>query len=222
MLAAAALVVPAAAWGTTKHRLRTPTCPPPHSYVVLADRTAAVFQLEDPATDFIRQAACSHASRKPFVMKECDNLDCEGPSFSGLTLAGDILAYQRYEYTGSSKYMDATPASWLVQVRDLRTHRLIHSSPTSTSEPPPSKVIGNGPTEGIVVKPDGAVAWIAVDGSHPYSPSLPPTVYQVWKIDRTGRHLLAMGPQIAPSSIALSGNTVYWTDGGAPASAPLY
>ncbi len=222
MPAAVALLVPAAAAGTTKHRRRAPSCPPPHSYVLVADRTAAVFQIEDPITDFTREAACTRTGRKPFVMRECEIINCEGPSFSGLALAGDILAYQRYTYTGSSKYMDATPASWLVQVRDLKTHRLIHSSLTSTSEPPPSNVIGNGPTEGIVVKRDGAVAWIAVDGWHPYSPSPPPTVYQVWKIDRTGQHLLAMGSRIAPSSIALSGNTVYWTDGGAPASAPLY
>jgi len=187
---------------------------------VLADRAAVVFQLENSAIDFFMEAACSHANAKPFVLSECDNLDCEGPGFEGLTLAGNILAYERSDYSGSFKYMNAVPVSWTIQVRDLRTHRLIHSSPTSTSEPPPSKVIGNGPAEGIVVKSNGSVAWIAVDGVHPYAPTLP-TTYQVWKIDRTGQHLLAMSPQIVPNSIALAGGTVYWTNGGAAETVPL-
>jgi hypothetical protein len=187
---------------------------------VLADRAAVLFQLESPAIDFFMEAACSHANAKPFVLSECESLDCEGPGFRGMTLAGNILAYERFDYSGSFKYMNAVPTSWTIQVRDLRTHRLIHSSPTSTSEPPPSKVIGNGPAEGVVVKSNGSVAWIAVDGVHPNAPTLS-TTYQVWKIDRTGQHLLAMGPQIVPDSIALAGSTVYWMNGGAPEMAAL-
>ncbi|MHB8242411.1 MAG: hypothetical protein ACYDHN_10505 [Solirubrobacteraceae bacterium] len=184
---------------------------------MIADRAAVVFQLEDPTIDFFREAACSRASTKPFVLSECESLDCEGPNFDDQTLAGNMLAYERSDHSGSFRYDNAQPTSWVVQVRDLRTHRLIHSSATSTSEPPPSEVIGNGPAQGIVVKSDGSVAWIAVDG---WQPALP-TTYQVWKIDRTGQHLLATSPKIAPDSIALAGNTVYWTNDGAPELAPL-
>jgi hypothetical protein len=225
LVAMAALLAPAAAHGAARHVKRAAACPPPHAHIVLADSAAVLFQLEgfskELDEDTHEEAACSHAGNKPFVFWQCDNLDCEGPVFSEQTLAGPILAYQQYTYEGSSKYQTATPARWLVQVRDLRTHRLIHSSPTSTSEPPPSTVIGNGSTVGIVVKSDGSVAWIAVDGEHPYAPTLP-TTYQVWKLDRTGQHLLDMGTEIVPHSIALAGSTVYWTDGGAPSMAPLY
>jgi hypothetical protein len=220
LMVAVALLAPAAAHGATKHHKRPLTCPPPHADILLRDRTAVVFQLENLATDFFRKAVCSTASTKPYVLVECESLDCEGPSVADETLAGNILAYARYEYSGSFKYMTAAPSSQLIQVRDLRTHRLIHSSPTSTSPPPPLDVIGNGGADGIVVKSDGSVAWIAVDGAHPYLPSLP-TTYQVWKIDQSGQHLLAMGTQIVPNSIALAGSTVYWTDGGVPSSAPL-
>jgi hypothetical protein len=221
LIAAAAILAPAAAHGATKrHKPIRTHCPPPRAHVLLRDSTAVVFQLENPARVFFREAACSNASTKPYVLRECESLDCEGPAVASQTLAGNVLAYALYGHSGSSKYMDEEPDSWLIQVRDLKTHRLIHSSPTSTSEPPPSEVIGNGPAEGIVVKSDGSVAWIAVDGEHTLGSTLP-TTFQVWKIDHTGQHLLAMGTQISPDSIALAGSTVYWTDGGAPSSAPL-
>jgi|HubBroStandDraft_2_1064218.scaffolds.fasta_scaffold15523_7 hypothetical protein len=223
LMATATLLAPAVAHGAAKHAERAPTCPPPHAHVVLADKAAVVFRLETFNRRLDEQeheeAACSHANRNPFVLSWCDDLECEGPSFNELTLAGNMLAYERYATSGSEKYETAEPASWTIQVRNLATHRLIHSSPTSTSEPP-STVIGNGPAKGVVVKSDGSVAWIAVDGWHPYAPS-PVTTYQVWKIDRTGQHLLAMGPHIVPGSIALAGNTVYWTDDGTPEMATL-
>jgi hypothetical protein len=221
LIAAAAILAPAAAHGAAKrHRPSRPSCPPAHAHILLRDSTAVIFQLENPARAFFREAACSNASTKPYVLRECESLDCEEPFVTERTLTGNVLAYALYGHSGSSKYMDEETDSWLIQVRDLRTHRLIHSSPTSTSEPPPSNAIGNGSAEGIVVKSDGSVAWIAVDGERPSGSPLP-TIYQVWKIDHTVQHLLAMGTQIVPHSIALAGSTVYWTDGGAPASAPL-
>ncbi len=219
--AAAALLLPAAAHGAAKRHRRTPSCPPARARVVLRDSAAVVFRLEAPDPGFFEEAACSDADPRPFVLFECEEfLLCEGPGYSDLTLAGAMLAYERYEFTGSSRYMTAEPSSWVIQVRDLRTHRLVHSAPTSTSAPPPSKVIGNGRSEGIVVKSDGSVAWIAVDGE-PTAASTLPTNYQVWKIDRSGEHLLATGTRIVPHSIALAGSTIYWTDAGAPASARL-
>jgi hypothetical protein len=221
LMAIVVVLAPAVAHGAVKRHKRAPTCPPPHAHVVLRDTAAVVFRLEAPDPGFFEEAACSDANTKPFVLFECEEfLLCEGPEFADLTLAGKMLAYERYGFTGSSRYMTAEPSSWLIQVRDLRTHRLVHSSPTSTSEPPPSKVIGNGPAQGIVVKNDGSVAWIAVDGERPFASTLP-TTYQVWKVDRTGQHLLAMGTQVVPNSIALAGSTVYWTNRGAPELATL-
>ena len=94
---------------------------------------------------------------------------------------------------------------------NLRTDRLIHESPASINGGSSEKA-GNGPAEAIVVKGEGSVAWIAADGWHPEAkpPERRATTYQVRKIDRTGQHRLAMGPQIVPNSIALAGNTVYW------------
>jgi hypothetical protein len=215
LMATVALLAPAVADGATKHHKPSPTCPPRHAHIVLRNSTAVLYRLEAPDPGFFEEAACSNANPKPFVLFECEEwLLCEHAEFTELTLAGNMLAFELYDFTGSSRYQSAEPSSYLIQVRDLKTHRLVHSVPTGTSAPPPSKVLGNGPAEGIVVKSNGSVAWIAVDGELP-------TTYQVWKIDKTGPHLLDMGTQIVPHSIALAGSTVYWTDGRAASSARL-
>lgn len=65
------------------------------------------------------------------------------------------------------------------------------------------------------MKSDGAVAWIVETG-------YPDNVeYHVYAIDKTGRRMLASSADIVPYSLALAGNTVYWTQGGQPASTPL-
>ena len=70
----------------------------------------------------------------------------------------------------------------------------------------------------MVVKSDGAVAWIAENEIGP--PHGPPE-YEVNAVDKTGNRTLAAGTDIAPSSLALAGSTLYWTQGGKPMSAPL-
>jgi hypothetical protein len=66
------------------------------------------------------------------------------------------------------------------------------------------------------VKSDGSVAWIVdVYGSEN------PVEYQVRALDRSGGRVLASGAGIAPTSLALAGSTLYWTQGGKPFSASL-
>jgi hypothetical protein len=77
----------------------------------------------------------------------------------------------------------------------------------------PSKV-GVGFTSAIVVKDDGAVAWIA-------ETRLQPAEYEVHIVDNTGGRIVASGAEIAPRSLALADSTLYWTQGGRPMSAML-
>ena len=77
---------------------------------------------------------------------------------------------------------------------------------------------------GLVAKPNGSVAWIAED----FERSAPATstseearYYDVYASDKSGTGLLASGLDVSPSSLALGGSTVYWTQGGKPASAVL-
>jgi hypothetical protein len=72
--------------------------------------------------------------------------------------------------------------------------------------------------QSMVVKPDGALAWIAATGVNGVT-----GFHQEWvyALDRAGVRLLAHGSDIGESSLALAGSTVYWTEGGHPFSAPL-
>jgi len=73
---------------------------------------------------------------------------------------------------------------------------------------------GIGQLESMVLKPDGAVAWIAPTG---YMNS----VNQVYVDDAAGYRMLASGTSIAGGSLALAGSTIYWLQGGVAQSARL-
>ena len=113
-----------------------------------------------------------------------------------------------------------------VVVRDLGDGRVLHRAPTDpTTEPEPfrRRVIGPDQVYSLVLKADGAVAWISGEIAE----------YQVRAIDKHGERLLAAGPEIGfeslavgepeidPKSFARIGSTVYWTQGGKPYSAVL-
>lgn len=104
---------------------------------------------------------------------------------------------------------------WLVIVRNLRTGRVLHKVPTGIAGPGTVEVLGDGFTTAIVVKPDGAVAWILESGASR------PIEYQVHAVDAKGERTLASGSGIEPSSLALAGSTLYWTQDGQSFSATL-
>ncbi len=93
-----------------------------------------------------------------------------------------------------------------VSVRSLRTDKLLHR--WETLEPLT--------TTSVVLKPDGAVAWITT-GRYPDEPRIP----AVYSMDSNGTRLVATGHDIDTTSLALAGSTIYWTQGGKPFSAPL-
>lgn len=217
LAATAALVALVPAQGAAQRPGRAPGCPPRHAHVVLKDRAAVVFRRESRSSGFFEEAACSHANTRPFVLIECEEvLTCDGPAIEHVTLAGNMLAFSRYKYALAGPH-ETEPVAFLVEVRDLRTHRLIHSAPASTSEPPPSTVIGSGPALRIVAKADGSVAWIARYGLESRSPD----GYEVWEIDRTGTRRVGVGAQIRPNSLTLAGSIVSWSDGAVRRLAPL-
>ena len=101
-------------------------------------------------------------------------------------------------------------------------------------EPKP-RYIGVGNVVSIVVKSDGAVAWIADDYERSGA-AHGAEYFDVYAVDKkTGTRLSASGTNIDPSSLALSvtgtnigqgsrtapGSTLYWTQGGKPESAAL-
>lgn len=134
----------------------------------------------------------------------CYGAPCGGPQRE--VLDGAFVAY---EDGGGGQATN----TYLVVVRNLRTGRVIHKLPTGTPATPRPSWVGIGPTTALVVKSDGAVAWIVETGY--------PTEYQVYAVDKSGSRMLASGANIEPYSLALASNTLYWTQGGLPASGSL-
>jgi hypothetical protein len=195
------------------HKKATSQCPSAHSNVVVADTQAAVYlrpkRPQNP--EFLGVYGCTYKYKRSYYFGEVD-VTVDGDEGLGLNaLAGSDFAYAE---NGAGYYM--------VTVRDLATGKIVHSVPTGTPahpEPPRTENgrtrhnVGIGPTTAIVVKSDGAVAWIAEGDTE--------GGYQVHALDSSGSRLLATVGYRECASLALVGSTLYWTQGGKPMSAVL-
>jgi hypothetical protein len=136
---------------------------------------------------------------------ECGNGESGCGGVQQETLAGPLAAYESEHDPGGIPHR-------VVVVRSLSSGRVIRKLPTGTPHGP--EEVGGGPTTAIVVKDDGAVAWIVETSGLPEE-------YEVRAADRSGSRLLARGQDISPGSLALAGSTLYWTQGNKPFSSPL-
>jgi len=221
-LALAAWVTQAAAARRDTKTASSPRCVPARVLVVAADSRAALYLApEDPEyPEFLSVYGCSYKTKRSHRLGEAPST-AGGPGAAGgvrlETLDGTMAAYS----TGSCR---PGTAGSVVVVRDLSSGAVVHCIPSGTPahpEPPRTEdgltfsQVGIGPVESLLVKSDGAVAWIAQDDFVGHSS------YQVHALDKTGSRVLAEGPEVEPHSLALAGSTLYWTQGGVPHSARL-
>jgi hypothetical protein len=213
-----------------------------HAHVIAATRDAAVVVGEHgEEVDGVYGCAIGHRTYKLGLPEECGEEGCGGISRQVIT--GTTVAYQ----WASRRYGLAPEIpnsySWFVVVRNLRTDRVLRKVPTGAPLAPSPRYTGVGDVESMVVKRDGAVAWIAADferspGERLVTPPCevfpdgrvcpapgyePPFIfsYDVYASDRRGTRLLASGTDVAPHSLKLHASTLSWTQGGKPMSAPL-
>jgi hypothetical protein len=187
-------------------------CPPGHTHPVTADAQAQVYQVfsPEPAEIF----GCAYGDRHAYFLGGPDVSDAEGGGDeTHYTLGGANVAFE------SGRFRDFPAqgqpgAEYYVQVENLRTGRRIDKVPTGTSS---AGQVGFGPVVTLIVKSDGAVAWIAENGLE----REPAMSFEVHALDKTRSRLLASGPGIDPHSLALTGSTLYWTQGGKPMSTSL-
>ena len=101
-----------------------------------------------------------------------------------------------------------------VVVRNLAGGHRLHRAAASAVVAPESFQS----VDSIVVRADGAVAWISRSSSivEHRSPAL-----QVWRIDARGQSLLDSGGSIVGGSLARSGSLVSWRNGPATRTATL-
>lgn len=192
-------------------RTEPPRCAPGHHKLMSADAQVEVYHTIEEVI------GCAYGSRRSFTLGQV--LD-EPESYGGveaIALNGPIAAYGLSEF---QKYSGR--ARRLVVVRNLRTGEIMHTVPTgdllAKTVPPGSE--GVGPVIAIVVKRDGATAWIVKNVGK--SRQAQASYYEVHTLDRSGAtSLLAEGTGIGPGSLALAGSTVYWTDEGKPRSTEL-
>ncbi len=130
-------------------------------------------------------------------------------------LSGPFVAY---EYSVGSENFKG----YHLLVMDLRTGRILRSIPSGPSITPTE--VGVGPIVSVVVKgSDGAVAWVVEsEGRLPLGGgTLSAPGFTLFAFDKNGERQLAVGKDVDPSSLAIAGNTLYWTQGGVPSSTHL-
>jgi hypothetical protein len=125
---------------------------------------------------------------------------------------GVITVAGRYAGYGLSSFGVDTVSAQVV-VRNLATGNVRHEAPAA------SRVVVESfqSIDSIVLKPDGAVAWISQVGSvisHG-------RYLEVHRIDSRGQALLDSGAAIVSRSLRLHGSTVTWRDGSKARSASL-
>ena len=128
-----------------------------------------------------------------------------------ITLTGDVAAWEEYPFNGPGKQVYA---KHVIFVRDLRSGSLLHRLPPGPSTAPDK--IGRGPVSGVVVKSDGAVAWMTtgsiVEGVE---------TNVVHAVGRSGSWVVVSGLGIDPHSLRLKGSTLSWTQNGVMSSTSL-
>jgi hypothetical protein len=210
---------------------RTPSkCPSGRSHLITADAQAQVYLRPEGSGPSGFEAeeifGCAYGSKRSFAISGPPTFSAEGGGeATHYTLAGAILAY-------ASLGVELVPppgiTEWKVVVENLSNGRVLHEVPTGTTGAPattsaPGSIrtprhVGVGPVVSLVVKSDGAAAWI-VENEIPARHV--PAEYEVHAVDKTGNMLLASGSNIDPHSLALAGSTLYWTQEGKPKSAAL-
>jgi hypothetical protein len=209
-----ALLASAASASAAAHHRRTDSMRCPVGMRVLAaDAQAQVFV--DVEGLFPEIYGCIYGD-KPHLLgatPECGGAAAGGicTGISDVALDGTVVAYEGHGIEPAEPVH--TRARPLVIVQNLRTGQTLRRLPSDVLGPGRA-----GPVMMIVVKSNGSVAWIVQDSGATTSR---PAEYEVHAADASGERVLASGPGIEPSSLALAGSTVYWMQEGHPASALL-
>lgn len=196
------LVVAPVSDARTRHA-RHPHCPEVGKFALVTNAQAEVYEAEGRFAHAREMFACAYASGHAYALGPGPYPN-SGVGIEKETLTGSMVAYEEFVVGGKNDEYTSGPTTsyWHVIVRNLRTGRVARAEGIS------------GFVEDIVLKSDGAAAWIV-------DTSVQPEEHTIVAFEKTGTHTLASGPRIAPSSLALAGSTLYWTEDGRAASAVL-
>jgi hypothetical protein len=131
-----------------------------HARIIAADAKAEVFEAPEPPgpPEYLGVWGCVYGHRAYFLGPLPYSSSGGGGGLEREVLAGPIVAYE--ESVTSGRAGSAGMGEWHVVVRDLNNDRLLRRVPTGTPTPPNPLLVGAGFTSAVIVKTDGAVAWI--------------------------------------------------------------
>jgi hypothetical protein len=173
---------------------------------VTADAQAQVYAVSSAGSPRVSYWGCAFGRRQSYQLGHAvDGTATAGRVFA---VAGPVVAY-----TTIAPATATAPETLKLIVLNLKTGQMMHHQ----SFPP------WGEASSIVVKEDGAAAWITPNREerqecHP----LGTACYYIETVEANGAGtFLAVGSNIEPTSLALAGSTLYWMQGSKPHSASL-
>jgi hypothetical protein len=180
-------------------------CPPHRSQLLKHDHEAFVYIPADLSEhgEIEGDYSCAIGARRGYAIGLRISASPGGNEggFDHLMLSGQMLA---------DETIAAETARDDIVVRNLLTGRWVHKLPVGGKR----QLGGNGSVGSMVLKQDGAVAWIVrIEGANP--------VLEVWAADTKGLRVLASGATITPGSLRLRGSILSWVNGGVAARATL-
>jgi hypothetical protein len=204
------LALTAASPGYAAGIRRKDACSPGRSHPVAADAQAQVYVAAKPT----RVLGCVYGSEHSYWLGGPPVNDAEfGAERVDFTLGGTFVAFEASTFRDYPE-PNLPHSEQRVVVESLRTGRVLYRVPAGSSN---HNRVGFGSITSLLVKNDGAAAWIVGNGLG----DLPSTAYEVGAVEANGSRLLAESSEIEPKSLALAGSTLYWTQGGKAMSASL-
>ena len=225
----AAFVAMAAPSGAESSEVATTGCAPAHARLVAADSQAEVYVASEPFYEeatharlgtLVSYRGCASGSRRSYRLGSVGVGSARGGvSTNNITLAGSLVAYS------TSSVVVESESTLHVLVRNLRTGRTLTDVPTGVPLKSRPHYTGVGDVRMMVLNSRGAVAWIASDRlrseSVEHETGHEANYHDLYALDGKRERLLASGTELDPHSLALGGDTLYWTLGGKPFSAAL-
>ncbi len=210
LVALAVMVTPAQARSGHRSVWR---CRPGHSHRIVSDLRAEVFEVS--SGDEARYEGCAYGSTHRYALGAIPDGSSNGSQGSWqYTLAGTTLAFTEGGCPGA--LASANSSCWQhLTVMNLKNGRRLHRVSISIAPGCDGQVLR------LVLKEDGAVAWIGINDLEGDCRMGTKTL-EVHALESAGESLLASGTNISPASLALAGSTVYWMQGETAHSATLH
>jgi hypothetical protein len=168
--------------------------------------------------------ACLYKNGHPRLLSTIEHWEYEMPRFSGSYVAFVAFAESSNAYVGVLNMSTG-------RIRRFREDQEVAPIKLEPSQCPSAVPDCNAvcpQVDSLVLKSDGAVAWIAVNFPAP-SPSTgvfcgneTPPVTEVRRYDSRGLRLVGKGAGIEPKSLRLHGSILTWMDEGSSVTATLY